>query len=482
MTSLSHKTTIGVFWNSLQKLASRCITVSVTLFLALFLTPEDFGLVAMMAVFITIANAIMDSGFRQALIQMKSASQIDFNSAFFANVVLSLLSYLILFLCAPLIASFYEQPILVNLIRVAALSVIINSFQVVLIAKLSREINFKLQFKAVLPASIISALVAVLMAYFGYGVWALVAQMLASSFFITLFLSLKGTWWPGLDFSLTSLCSMYNFGYKLFLSALIDTLFKNLYVIIIAKLFSASVAGLYFFADRIREIVIFQLVLSVQNVTFPALATLQDDKARLKLGFRNVNIVTTFILFPVIFFVAALAEPVFHLLLPEKWWLAAMYLQLMCLAGLLIPLHALNLNILQVKGRSDLFLRLEIIKKTILVVILFISFRFGVEGILIGQIVNSFLVMIPNSYFSELLIGYSAREQIRDIIPSLLLSALIGAVLYLTQEFFEVSNLLTLFFIGSIGLILYVILAIAFRVDAYSLVVSLIKSKLGEAR
>ena len=441
----------------------------VTLVLAYFLAPEDFGLVAMMTVFLAIANALMDSGFKQALIRIKNARQADFNTGFFANLVLSLLAYVLLFISAPLIAGFYEQPQLVELIRIAALSVIINAFQVVHLARLSREMNFKAQFKAALPASAMSAVVAVTMAYFGYGVWALVGQMLAASFFITLLLTLQSRWRPSREVSLASLGGMYSFGYKLFLSALLDTVFKNLYVIVIAKLFSASVAGLYFFADRIREIVVFQLVFAIQNVTLPALATLQDDNGRLKAGFRNVIAVTTFLLFPVMVFLAALAEPLFHLLLPEKWWTSASYLQLMCLAGLLVPLHAINLNILQVKGRSDLFLLLEVIKKTMLVVILLISYRFGVIGILIGQIVSSVLAYLPNSYFSKRLIDYSLREQLADFLPGLLVAVVIGLGMFYLQARLDWHELVTLLVLGGTGIVLYLLVTHVFGLQASQL-------------
>lgn len=478
MTSLSHKTTTGVFWNLLQQFASRGITVVVTLVLAYFLTPEDFGLVAMMTVFLTIANSLMDSGFRQALIRMKEAKPVDFNTGFFANLALSLLAYVLLFVSAPLIAGFYEQPQLIDLLRIAALTVIINAFQVVQVARLSREMNFKAQFKATLPASALSAMVALAMAYFGYGVWALVGQMLASAFFITLFLAIQLRWFPRCEVSLTSLKRMYNFGYKLFLSGLLDTVFQNIYVIVIAKLFSASLAGLYFFADRIRQIVVYQLVSSIQNVTFPALSSLQDDEARLKSGFRRLITVTTFIMFPVTMFLAALANPLLHLLLPEKWWPAASYLQLMCLAGLLVPLHAINLNILKVKGRSDLFLLLEVIKKTMLVVILFISYRFGIIGILLGQIVSSILAYLPNSYFSRQLIDYSVREQLSDFMPNLLLAGAVGLGMYFLESWLAWPELWDVFVLGSVGVLVYLFSAKVLKLPALELAGHLMRQRM----
>jgi len=452
--------------------------VLVTLVLAYFLAPKDFGLVAMMLVFIAIANSLMESGFKQALIRMKGATSIDFNTGLYANLLLGFLAYVLLFVSAPEIARFYEQPELLELIRIASLTVIINAFQVVQVARFSRDMNFKAQFKASFPASVFSAAVAMVMAYYSYGVWSLVGQMIASSFFMTLFLWLQSNWRPKREVSVTSLRSMYKFGYKLFLSAVLDTVFKNLYVIVIAKSFSASIAGLYYFADRIKEFIVFQLVLSFQKVTFPALASLQDDKARLKAGFRNVIAATTFVIFPIIVFLASLAEPLFRLVLPEKWLPAAKYLQLMCLSGLMVPLHAISLNILQVKGRSDLILLLEVFKKTMIVVILFVSFHYGVTGILIGQIISSVLAYLPNSYLSIRLIDYSWKEQLNDFMPCLLLSGMIGVVVYYLQWWLAWPDIYVVIILGCASVLTYLLGSWLFKFQAYELASDLIRNKM----
>ena len=402
----------------------------ITLLLARFLAPADYGLVAMMAVFLTVANSLMDSGFKQALIRLQAASQLDFNTAFYTNLALGVLSYLLLFLSAPFIADFYSEPRLIILIRVAGLNILIHAFQVVQSAILSRELNFKAQLQATVPAGIISGLVAVGLAYVGFGVWALIVQMLLAAFLTTALLWHLQGWRPNLSFSRLSLGSMYNFGYKLFLSGLLDTVFRNIYVIVIAKLFAASIVGYYFIADKLKDLVISQLVGAIQNVTYPALSTMQADDKRLKAGYRKVMQVTTFLLFPSMLLLAALAEPLFSLLLPQKWLPAVIYLQLMCLAGIMYPLHSINLNILKVKARSDLFLYLEIIKKAMAVLILFICYRYGVIGILVGQIIGSVLAYIPNSYFSLRLINYTVREQMADFMPGLALSGAVALVIY----------------------------------------------------
>jgi O-antigen/teichoic acid export membrane protein len=465
--TLSQKTTTGILWNFTELLSRRGIQTLITLLLAWFLQPDDFGLVAMMAVFLAIATNLMESGFRQALIRIKDASQLDFNTAFYANLGLGALSYAMLFLAAPFIADFYNKPRLIGLIRIAAIAVIINAFQVVQSAVLSRDLNFKAQLQASVPAGIVSGIVAVVLAYKGFGVWALIIQMLISALLITVMLWFIQGWRPTFGFSRQSLDRMYNFGYKLFLSGLLDTIFQNLYVIVIAKIFAAAIAGHYFFATKLRDLVIAQLVGAIQTVTYPALATIQNDDIRLKAGYRKIIGVTTFLLFPAMLMLAAMAEPLFVFLLPSKWLPAVSYLQLLCIAGVIYPLHAINLNVLMVKGRSDLFLHLEIIKKVMAVVILFISIQFGIIGILIGQIVTSVLAYIPNSYFSAKLINYTVREQITDFMPGLVLSGSVALVIYGAGYLIQWPAFAKLFILALMAGILYFAGAHLMKLQAY---------------
>ncbi|MBE0508068.1 MAG: lipopolysaccharide biosynthesis protein [Marinospirillum sp.] len=476
--SLTAKTTIGILWNFSEQLLRRGVGLVTTLLLAYFLAPEAYGLVAMMAVFIAIATSLMDSGFRQALIRLKEATDLDLSTAFYANLTLGLFAYTALYFAAPLIATFYEEQRLVLLIRVTGLVVLVNAFQVVQIALFHRQMNFKAQLKASFPAALASAVVAVLLAYKGAGVWALVAQMITAALITVILLWLMSEWRPKWCFSKSSLKSMYNFGYKLFLSGFLDIVFKNLYVVVIAKLFSASVAGLYFFAEKMRELILSQLVGAIQNVTYPALASVQDDNVRLKAGYRKVIAVTTFLLFPALMLLAALAEPLFQFLLPEKWWGAAPYLQLLCISGLLYPLHAINLNILKVKGRSDLFLYLEILKKIMVVAVIFVSYRYGVIGILIGQIVTSVLAYLPNSYFAARLINYPAREQIKDFVPGLLLSMLLGGLVYTAVQILDWPAFTLLALLGTSGLVAYLLGAHLMKLQAYTLAREMIQTKL----
>lgn len=464
---LKEKTVVGVVWSFCEQLLRRGISILVTLLLARFLVPEDFGLLAMMTVFIAIATALMDSGIKQAVIRKLNPDDAYFSTAFYANIVLGIIAYILLYIASPFIADFYDEPRLTLLIRVAGSVVIINSFQVIQVALLSRDLNFKLQMKANVPAGVVSGVVAVLMAYTGFGVWSLIVQTVLNALLVVLVYWWIQPWRPSKSFDLSYLAEMYSFGYKLFLSGVLNTISRNIYVLVIAKLFSASVAGLYFFADKIKGLVISQLASSIQAVTYPALSTLQDDDQKLKEGFRKVMRVTTFLLFPAMLILASLAQPLFEVVFPDRWIPAIPYLQIMCITGMLYPMHSINLSILKVKDRTDLYLGLEVFKKITLFSILFISYRYGVIGILIGSGVQSVISYIPNSYFAKQLINYSVKEQLTDVMPSLGVAVIVSSMVFLLSEVLSISPIIKLLTLGSLSVATYIILAKVLRLDAY---------------
>lgn len=413
--SLGKRTSAAVIWSFGEQLARRGVGILVTLLLARFLVPEDFGLVAMMTVFLALGQSLMDSGFRQALIRLPEITEVDYSTAFYANLVLGLVAYGILFAAAPSISAFYEEERLASLIRVASFAIIINSFQVVQVASLSRDLDFKAQMKAGVPASVVSGLVAVVLAYLDYGVWALVAQSLLGAVIHTGILWWQHGWRPTAEFSLSSAKNMYNFGYKLFISQSLEVLFKNIYPLVIAKFFTAPVAGLYFFADRVRELVVSQLLHSIQVVTFPALAKKQANSSELKSAYRRVIRIIIAIYVPLVMGLILTAPWLFELLFPEHWYSAHEYLQILCIAALLYPIHSLNLNILRVLGRSDILLTLQVFKKFVTIVVLVITIQLGIEAVLWGQVIQSVIFYFPNKYYSDRLVGYSFFEQFKDV-------------------------------------------------------------------
>ncbi|KKG09286.1 lipopolysaccharide biosynthesis protein [Methanosarcina sp. 2.H.A.1B.4] len=475
--TLRHKTITGIIWTFFEQTFRVGIQTITTIILAWFLLPEDFGLMAMITVFFAIANSLIDSGFSQALIRKKEVSQTDYSTAFYTNLVLGLLVYALLFASAPFIASFYDETRLIVLVRVVGLVVITNSFQLVQVADLTRKLNFKVQFKVTLPSAIFSGVVAVFMAAMGFGVWSLVAQMLISSFAATALYWIINKWRPSKDFSVESLHEMFGFGSKLLASGLIDTVFQNIYVIVIGKLFSVTLVGYYFFAQRIQQLVVKQLTGAVQKVTYPALSSVQDDNTALKAFYRKIIQIVAYIVFPCMIALAVLAKPLFSLMLKEDWLPAVPYLQLLCIAGLLYPLHAINLNILKVKGRSDLFLYLEIVKKLMIVIIILFSIQFGIFGILIGQIISSALAYIPNSYFSIKLINYSVPEQLHDFIPTLLLAVTMGVFMHYVGLVLPLGGFVYLLMIGLSGGVFYVLTNYLLKMQAQALLLQIIKEQ-----
>lgn len=475
--TLRHKTITGIIWTFLEQLFRVGIQTITTLILAWFLLPEDFGLMAMITVFFAIAHSVMDSGFSQALIRKKEVTQTDYSTTFYTNLLMGLLAYSLLFASAYPIANYYNEPRLVILIRVVGLVVIINSFQLVQVSDLTRKLNFKIQFRVTLPSAVFSGIMAISMAALGFGVWSLVAQILISSFISTILYWVVNKWRPSKDFSVESLNEMFGFGSKLLASGLIDTAFENIYVIVIGKLFSAALVGYYFFAQRIQQLVVTQLTEAVQKVTYPALSTLQDDNTALKEYYRKVIQVVTYIIFPSMVALAVLAKPLFSLMLKDNWLPAVPYLQLLCIVGLLYPLHAINLNVLKVKGRSDLFLYLEIIKKLMIVIIILISVQFGIFGILIGQIASSVLAYIPNSYFSIKLIDYSLSEQLYDFIPTLLLAVAMGVFMYTVGLVLSLGEFAHVFVIGLAGVTFYVLTNYVLKIPAQVLMLQIIKEQ-----
>ncbi len=478
MDNLKKRTVVGIVWNFADQIARRGISLVVTIFLARFLVPEDFGLLAMMAVFLNLATYLIEAGFKEALIQKKVATEVDLNTAFYASIVWGLISYGLLFATAPLISDFYEEPRLIDLIRVSGLVIIINSFQVIQSAVLNRDLNFKAQLTASLPAAIISGLIAVAMAYAGYGIWALIAQMLILAMLITIFLWLMKLWRPKWMFSYSSLKKIFGFSGYLIIAGISEIIFVNMYVIVIAKFFSAIIAGNYFFTEKIKDLLLLQLVGSIQTVTYPALSKLQDDPVHLKSGYRKVISVTTFLLFPAMALLAALAEPLFRVFLTEQWLPAVIYLQLLAMAAILYPVHVINLNILKVKGRSDLVLYLGFFKKFIMIIIFVISFKFGIIGILIGQIISSILTYLPNSYFSAKLISYPIREQLADFVPGLILSVLVATFTYILVTVIVWSDIIELLLFGIMSVMLYLAGAHLLKLNAYVLLRQMLNKRL----
>jgi len=428
--SLKQKTVSGLLWSFIDTIAGQGITFVVGIILARLLSPREFGLIGMIIVFISISESFIDSGFKNALIRKKDCTQTDFSTVFFFNLAVGIAFFCILFFSAPAISNFFNEPELKLIVQVLGIVLVIDSLTIIQTTRLTKRIDFKLQAKISLIASLGSGLIAITMAYMGFGVWSLVAQSISKQIFNSFFLWLWNRWKPSMVFSSQSFRELFGFGSKLLVSGLIDTIYRNIYYLVIGKFFSAQDLGYYTRATQFKDLPARNLNKIISRVTYPVLASIQDDIPRLKSNYKKLIRGIMFLTFTLILGMAAVAEPMILTLIGEKWKPAIIYLQLLCFPGMMYPLHALNLNMLQVQGRSDLFLRLEVIKKIMAVPTIIAGVFFGIKIMIVGMMVNSLIAYYLNSYWSGKKIGYSLKEQVKDIMPSFILALSMASIVY----------------------------------------------------
>ncbi|WP_316814827.1 lipopolysaccharide biosynthesis protein [Pedobacter nyackensis] len=433
--SLKEKTVTGIIWSIGQQFSSKLVGFFITIVLARILTPEEFGLIAMLSIFISIGNTLLESGLTTSLIRTADVSQKDLSTVFYFNLIGSIFLYLILFLTAPAISAFYHQDVLTKIVRVYGLTLIINAFFVVQSTLLIKEMRFKTQTNIQIPSAIAGGLLGILLAKMGYGVWSLVWMSLFTAFLSTLLHWIYSGWRPLLVFDKASFNRHFHFGYKMTLSGLLETIYQNIYTLIIGKYYSAAQLGFYSRASSISQLPIENVSNAISKVTYPMFSEISQNDEQLKRVNKKVMQQVVFWNAPMLISLCVVAEPLFRFLLTDKWLPAVPYFQILCIAGILHPLHSYNLNILKVKGRSDLFLKLEIIKKIMSAVGILCVIPFGIYGLLYFQLFFTFIGFYINSIYSGKLIGYPVTEQIVDILPMIALSALIGVLTYLLNYY-----------------------------------------------
>lgn len=476
MTSLKQQAVTGIFWSSIERFSAQGIQFIIGVIIARLLLPEDYGLIGMLTIFMAISNTFIDSGFSTALIQKKDRDEKDFSTVFYFNIVVAIIVYLLLFLISPLIASFYKQPILVSLTRAIGLTIVINSFAVVQRARFTINMDFKTQTKASVISVSLSGIVGVYMAFNGYGVWALVVQAVLRAFVEFVLLWYFSKWLPREGFHRQRFKSLFSFGSKLLASALLNTIYQNIYLIVIGKVFSTSDLGYYTNAKQFRDFPSSNITGILQRVTFPLLSVLQDDDNKLKDAYRKMIKMSALAVFPLMIGLATLADPFIRIVLTEKWINTVWMLQLLCFSGMLYPIHALNLNILNVKGRSDLFLRLEIIKKAITTIVLIISVPMGIEAMIIGQISTSYIALIINTYYTKRIIDYGLFQQFNDLYKVFFLSFAMGIVMYFTIPYIK-ADILKLI-VGLLeGVIFYISIAWFLNIGEIKTIPTLLNQK-----
>lgn len=428
MGELKQKTVKGTVWSAVERFSVQGVQFIVMIVMARILTPEDYGLVGMLAIFLAVSQSLIDSGFSQALIRKMDRTEIDNCTVFYFNIVVGLVLYLILYFLAPLVAKFYDAPAITSIMRVICISVIINSLVVVQRALYTVNIDFKTQAKASLSAAIVSGIIGITMAYKGFGAWSIVTQQLTNLGINAGLLWLFSKWRPRLLYSWKSFRELFSFGSKLMLSGLLDTLYKNIYTLVIGKVFNASSLGHYTRAHQFADFPSSNLTGIMQRVTYPVLCNIQEDDERLKNVYRRFLKLSAFIIFPLMLGLSAVSEPFVEIFIGRQWSYCSSLLQILCFSMMWFPIHAINLNLLQVKGRSDLFLRLEVIKKTIGIAILCVTIPMGLTVMCFGQIISSIVALIINTYYTGKLIDIGFFKQMKDLLPITLLSLAMFAV------------------------------------------------------
>ena len=475
--SLKNKTVKGTVWSSLERFSVQGIQFVVMIIMARILTPDDYGLVGMLAIFIAVSQSLIDSGFSQALIRKQDRSEIDNSTVFYFNIGVGIVLYLILFFSAPLIASFYNEPQLIPITRIVGLSLVCNSFVVVQRALLTVNLDFKTQAKASLVGAIVSGAIGISMAYTGFGVWAIVWQQLSNWIVITILLWILSNWKPIWAYSWQSFRELFGFGSKLLASGLLDTIFKNLYLIVIGKFFKASDLGYYTRAHQFTDFASSNITGIFQRVTYPVLCTIQNDDDRLSDVYRRLLKTSAFIIFPLMMGLAAVAKPMVISFLTEKWLFSTVLIQVLCFSQMWYPIHAINLNLLQVKGRSDLFLKLEIIKKIVMVLILCITLPLGLISMCLGMIISSIIALIINTYYTGKLIRLGFFKQMKDILPIFLLSLVTGVIVYVTVTYIPMASWLALTLGVSEGIMIYILLSKLLRFLEFQELMTIIRRK-----
>lgn len=449
--SLKNKTINGVSWSLLDNIANYGISFVVGLILARLLSPEEFGILGMITVFIAISNTIVDCGFSNALIRKSDVSERDYNTVFYFNFLIGLVLYISLYACTPLISQFFHEPQLTPVTRVMCLVLIVNSLSIIQRTILVKNIDFKIQTKVSLISSVLSGMIGIGMAFTGYGVWSLVMQQLSRQVLQTILLWTYSKWRPRLEYSQQSFNELFGFGSRLLLSGIIDTIYRNIYYLIIGRFYSTGQLGQYTRAEQFNTIFSSNLTAIVQRVSYPVLSSIQNEPERLKQAYQRVIKSTMLVSFACMLGLAAVARPLIQILIGEQWLPAANYLQIICFSGMLYPLHAINLNILQVVGRSDVFLKLEIIKKIIAVIPITLGFFYGIEFMLWGSVGTSLIAYFLNCHFSARYIDYSVWEQIKDIMPAFLTSGVMGLSMF-SLLFLDFSNWIVFLLQCTVGL------------------------------
>ena len=474
--SLKNKTKKGLAWSMIERFATQGVQFLFGIILARLLSPDDYGVIAMPLVFLAIAQCIIDSGFSTALIRKPELTEDDLSTAFYFNIGIGILCYAVLFFSSPLIADFYHTPILSSLLKVTALAVLFNPLCAVQQAILTRKIDFKTQAIVSLSGAILSGIVGLSMAYNGFGVWSLVFQQVGGYLIRTILLWILGKWKPKRKWSWESFHYLWGFGSKMLGSGLLDTIYNNIYPIVIGKYFSAQDLGNYTRAQQFSSLPSSNVTGVLQRVTFPVLSSIQNEDERLAKNYRKILKLSAFLVFPMMLMLSAIANPLVRILLTDKWIGCVILLQIVCFQMMWYPIHAINLNLLTVKGRSDLYFRLEILKKIVGVCILCITIPHGVAWMVCGGVLSSLISLVINTYYTGKLLKIGLFIQIKDMLPIIVISSIMWLFIHILMLF--LVDVYLQLFVGIVaGLFIYIFFSKLFLNSEWKYLVSMIPNR-----
>lgn len=471
---IKQKTITGVTWSAVERFSVQIVQFVVQIIIARLLFPADYGMISMLAIFMAIAQTFTDGGFANALIQKKDRTNIDYSTVFYFNISVGVLLSIIFFLCSGAISSFYNMPNLKPIIQVMSVNLIILSFQIIQKTILTIRIDFKTQAKASLIGVVIGGIIGIAMAYKGYGAWALVAQFTTINIIQTALYWFFIKWKPLRVFSRDSFKRLFSFGSKILAANLLQTIYLNLYTLVIGKKYSATTLGYYSRADQFAQFPSSNITGILWRVTYPLMSEIQDDNIKLKRIYREYIKLSAFIIFPLMMGFAAVAEPFILLILTKKWIGIVPILQIISFYYMLYPLNAISTNLMQVKGKGDLYLRLEIIKKIIGIGLLFISLPMGIYYVCSSLIVYALINLGINIYYTSKLIDFNINQQITDLIKIFIASIIMGGIVY-TINLSSLSNIPKLGFGILIGGTTYTLLCYLFRIPELKTLIGIIK-------
>ena len=479
--NMKNKVILGLIWKLIEKTGAQGIQFIISIILARLLLPEEYGIIALITIFLNIANIFIQSGFSSAIIQKKEVDEVDCDSVFYFNLIISIIAYFILYMLSPIISDFYKNPILSSVLRVQSITLIIGGLNAIQNAIIQRKMQFKKLFIVSLVAIIIQGLVGIFMAYKNYGVWSLVISNLVGSIVTTIILWFITSWRPKLNFSIIRLKSMFKFGSRLLLSSLIDIIYNNLYSLIIGKKYDQEMLAYYNRGQNIPNILVTNINSSIDGVLFPALSTYQDDKKGMKMLVRRSIVTSSFIVFPIMFGLFAISKPLTIILLTDKWIDSVPFMKLSCIMYAIWPIHTANLQAIKAMGRSDVFFKLEVIKKILGIVIIVITIPFGVYAMMIGCVINSILCTFINAYPNKHLLEYDYFQQIKDILPSLILSIAMSIIISCIS-IFDLSNFVIILLKMILGICVYVLGAWIFKFECFLYIINNIKYYINKSR